>query len=224
MKSNADEPEIQSAADVPIVLVDDHDIWRDGVRSMLAETEFKVVGEAASGEEAPDVVAQCSPRIVVLDVRMAGGDGFEALRAIKSRFPSVMVIMLTTYSSPTFMARAVADGASGYLLKGMKRAELVDALRAVISGETLLTREDLAHSLRCVNDVSQESTDLAIPLTPREVEVLGLVANGLSNRDVSAALFVSVGTAKTHVENIIRKLGVSDRVQAAVWAARNGLV
>lgn len=209
---------------IPVMVVDDHEIWRDGVRSMLKDTEFEVVGEAASGKEALDTVADIHPRLVLLDIRMAGGDGFETLTALKGYYAQLSVVMLTTYSNPTFMARAVAGGASGYLLKGVKRQELLEALRAVADGETLLSREDLVHSLRCVSENSKGSEDLAEPLTPREVEVLRLLATGLSNRDIAALLFIGEGTVKTHVEHIIGKLAVSDRVQAAVWAARQGLV
>src|ERR1700722_18773338 len=104
MNSDDLKGNVSQATAVPIVVVDDHDIWRDGVKSMLASTEFAVVGEASSGAEAPGVVEACKPRIVLLDIRMADGDGFEALREIKSRFPQVLVLMLTTYSSHTFVA------------------------------------------------------------------------------------------------------------------------
>jgi len=209
---------------IPVMVVDDHEIWRDGVRSMLKNTEFEVVGEAASGKDALDTIANIQPRLVLLDIRMAGGDGFETLTALKIYSSQLSVVMLTTYSNPTYMARAVAGGASGYLLKGVKRQELLTALRAVADGETLLSREDLVHSLRCVSENSHGSEELSEPLTPREVEVLRLLATGLSNRDIASLLFIGEGTVKTHVEHIIGKLAVSDRVQAAVWAARQGLV
>jgi len=209
---------------VPVMVVDDHEIWRDGVRSMLKNTEFEVVGEAASGKEALDTIADIQPRLVLLDIRMAGGDGFETLTALKSYSSQLSVVMLTTYSNPTYMARAVAGGASGYMLKGVKRQELLDSLRKVAGGEILLSREDLVHSLRCVSENSHGSEELSEPLTPREVEVLRLLATGLSNRDIASLLFIGEGTVKTHVEHIIGKLAVSDRVQAAVWAARQGLV
>jgi DNA-binding NarL/FixJ family response regulator len=209
---------------ITVMVVDDHEIWRDGVRSMLKNTEFEVVGEAASGKEALDTIAGIHPRLVLLDIRMAGGDGFETLTALKGCYSQLSVVMLTTYSNPTYMARAVAGGASGYLLKGVKRQELLKALRSVADGETLLSREDLIHSLRCVSEQSHGSEELAEPLTPREVEVLRLLATGLSNRDIASLLFIGEGTVKTHVEHIIGKLAVSDRVQAAVWAARQGMV
>lgn len=209
---------------VSVLLVDDHAIWRGGVRSMLDDTEFEVIGEASSGKEALEKVKELNPRIVLLDIRMAGGDGLDALHVLKQQNHKVSVIMLTTYDNPTYMARAVAGGAAGYLLKGVERDDLVAALRAVASGETLLKAEDLVRSLRGISESASSSQDLIEPLTDRELEVLRLLSTGLSNRDIAAVLFVAESTIKTHVEHIIGKLGVSDRVQAAVWAARNGLI
>jgi DNA-binding NarL/FixJ family response regulator len=210
--------------EVRVVVVDDHAIWRGGVKTMLEDTEFIVVGEASSGREALEVVAQEAPDLVLLDIRMAGGDGLDALVALKQRQPKTAVVMVTTYDNPTYMARAVAGGAAGYLLKGVGQDEFLGYLRAVIGGETLLTRESLSRSLRGVSREGIESGDLIEPLTQREMEVLKLVATGLNNRDIGGLLFIAEGTVKTHVEHIIGKLGVSDRVQAAVWAARNSLV
>src|SRR5262245_24166676 len=212
------------AESVSVLLVDDHAIWRGGVRSMLDDTEFEVIGEASSGKEALEKVKELNPRIVLLDIRMAGGDGLDALHVLKQENQKVSVVMLTTYDNPTYMARAVAGGAAGYLLKGVERDELVEALRAVADGETLLRQEDLIRSLRGVSDTASASKDIIEPLTDRELEVLRLLSTGLSNRDIAAVLFVAESTIKTHVEHIIGKLGVSDRVQAAVWAARNGLI
>lgn len=210
-------------ASVPVLLVDDHVICRNGVRSMLEDTEFKVVGEAGSGEEALEVAGQTAPRIVLLDIRMPGRGGLDALVALKRAHPRMAVIMLTTFSNPTFVARAVAGGAAGYLLKGITRDELLGALRAVATGEMLLTQRELTRSLRSVGQQSADADDLIEPLSPREEEVLRLVATGLQNREIAPVLFIAEGTVKTHVAHIIGKLGVSDRVQAAVWAARRGL-
>ena len=207
-----------------VLLVDDHAIWRGGVRSMLDDTDFNVIGEASSGREAVEKVRELHPKIVLLDIRMAGGDGLDALHAIKEEHQDVAVVMLTTYDNPTFMARAVAGGASGYLLKGIERDELITALQAVAEGGMLLTAQELVRSLRGVSDHAASSKDLIEPLTKREEEVLQLVATGMSNRDIGAVLFISEGTVKTHVEHIIGKIGVSDRVQSAVWAARQGLL
>ena len=206
------------------MIVDDHELVRIGLKSMLLDTEFEVVGEASSGRECLIVAARTSPRIVLLDVRMAGGNGFEALAALKTNFPAVSVLMLSAYGDPTYMARAVAGGASAYLRKGAPAGELVAALRAVARGETLLTREDLFNCLRLVGSVDPDGNELHYPLTPRETEVLVLVSQGLGNRDIAKLLFISESTVRKHVEHIIEKLGVSDRVQAAVWAARHNIL
>jgi len=206
-----------------VLLVDDHAIWRGGVRSMLEDTEFIVVGEASSGKEAVEAVRELTPQIVLLDIRMAGGDGLDALHVIKTEFPRTSVVMLTTYDNPTYMARAVAGGASGYLFKGIEFEVLIETLRTVAGGGMLLSAEDLVHSLRSVDPTAAESEDLVEPLTNREREVLRLVATGIPNRQIGSVLFIAESTVKTHVEHIIGKLGVSDRVQAAVWAVRHGL-
>jgi len=211
------------AAKISVVLVDDHAIWRGGVRSMLDESEFDVIGEASSGKNAVEIVRKLHPDIVLLDIRMAGGDGLDALMVIKAESPKSAVIMLTTYDNPTYMARAVAGGASGYLLKGIGLDELVSSLRAVAAGDVLLRAEDLVRSLREVQPGSDILQDLIEPLTNREVEVLRLLATGIPNREIGSILFIAESTVKTHVEHIIAKLGVSDRVQAAVWAARTGI-
>jgi DNA-binding NarL/FixJ family response regulator len=208
---------------ITVMLVDDHAIWRGGVRSMLEDTEFQVVGEASSGKEALEVAREIRPRLTLLDIRMAGGDGLDALQALKREHPQMAVVMLTTYDNPTYMARAVAGGAAGYLLKGVEQEEMLSALRAVAEGETLLDPQELVRSLRGISDAAADSDELIEPLTGREQEVLRLLATGLSNRDIAALLFVAESTVKTHVEHILGKLGVSDRVQAAVWAARHGL-
>ncbi|WP_309707549.1 response regulator transcription factor [Armatimonas sp.] len=206
-----------------VLLVDDHAIVRGGVKAMLRGTEFDVIGEASSGAEGIVVAEEKKPDLVLLDIRMAGGDGFSALVAIKAALPTTVVLMLSTYDNPTYMARAIAGGAAGYLLKGIEHEALLEAMRAVLRGEQLLSTQDLIRSLRVVGE-SAQAADLIEPLTKREEEVLKLMATGLTNREMAGVLFISEGTVKTHVEHIIGKLGVSDRVQAAVWAARQGLV
>ena len=200
---------------VEVILVDDHAIWRGGVRSMLEDTEFQVIGEASSGKVALDVADRLRPRLVLLDIRMAGGDGLDALQALKQQHPEIAVVMLTTYDNPTYMARAVAGGAAGYLLKGVEREELLSALRAVVGGEMLLSAPDLVRSLRGISDRAAGAQDLIEPLTDREQEVLRLLSTGLSNRDIGAELVLSAGTVKFHVNSILRKLGASNRAQAA---------
>ena len=207
-----------------VVLADDHAIWRGGVRSLLEDTEFHIVGEAASGREAVQIARELKPDIVLLDIRMAGGDGLEALSKIKSELPRTAVVMLTTYDNPTYLARAVAGGAAGYLLKGIALDEFLESLRAIAGGEMLLSREELSRSLGSLDARTTDSAQLIQPLSQRETQVLQLLATGLSNREIAAILVIAESTVKTHVEHIIGKVGVSDRVQAAVWAARQGLV
>jgi DNA-binding NarL/FixJ family response regulator len=214
----------EKALAVRVLLVDDHAIWRGGVRSMLEDTEFEIVGEASSGTEAIERARTLQPRIILLDIRMSGGDGLDALGVLKQEHPTTAVVMLTTYDNPTYMARAIAGGAAGYLLKRLDRDELIDSLRQIVSGESLLNQHDLTRSLRGIAPESAGAEDLIQPLSERELEVLRLLSTGLSNRDIAPILFISESTVKTHVEHIISKLGVSDRVQAAVWAARHGLV
>jgi DNA-binding NarL/FixJ family response regulator len=209
---------------IDVMLVDDHRIWRDGVKSLLEDTDFHVIAEASSGKEAIEILRGVQPRMILLDIRMAGGDGLDTLQVIKAEHPGIAVVMLTTYDNPTYMARAVAGGAAGYLLKGVAGEDLLNSLRAVADGESLLNPHDLARSLRGVSENVAGASDLIKPLSERELEVLRLLANGLNNRDIAAILFISEGTVKTHVEHIIGKLGVSDRVQAVVWAARHGVI
>jgi DNA-binding NarL/FixJ family response regulator len=208
---------------ISVLLADDHAIWRGGVRSLLEDTEFEVIGESSSGRDAVEKVQELRPRLVLLDIRMAGGDGLDALLAIKALDPTVAVVMLTTYDSPIYLARAIAGGAAGYLLKGVDREKLLRSLRAVAEGEMLLRQDDLKKALKDVAPESQGAPDLPCPLSDREIEVLKYVSTGLINREIAALLFISESTVKTHIEHIIRKLGVSDRVQAAVWAVKSGI-
>ena len=196
---------------IATMLVDDHAIWRGGVRSMLEDTEFEVVGEASSGREALEVARQTQPRLVLLDIRMAGGDGLEALVALKREFPRTAVIMLTTYDNPTYMARAVAGGAAGYLLKGIDQEEMLQALRAVANGETLLTQQELVRSLRGISEMAAGSKDLIVPLTDREQEVLRLLATGLPT--ATSPLFCSSRKAPSKP---------TSSILSANWASRIG--
>lgn len=215
---------MKNADKISVMLVDDHAIWRGGVKSMLEGTEFSVIGEASSGREAIELAVAIQPQLVLLDIRMHGGDGLDALHTLKHDHPKMAVVMLTTYDNPTFMARAVAGGAAGYLLKGIERHELLTSLRRVMDGDMLLTAQDLTRTLRGISEHASSSPDLVKPLTHRELEVLQLVATGLPNSEIAKIMFVAESTIKTHVEHIIEKIGVSDRVQAAVWAVRQGLV
>jgi DNA-binding NarL/FixJ family response regulator len=208
---------------VRVLLVDDHCIWRDGMRSLLNGTEFQVVGEAASGHAVLEAIRQIKPDLVLLDIRMADGDGLDALGTIREQAPGTRVLMVTTYDHPHYKARALAAGAVGYVLKGTPREEMLAALRAAMESATPPNAKEIPSAHLATAAKMAEYDDVITPLTSREAEVLSLLSTGRSNHDIGEQLFISEGTVKTHVEHIITKLGVSDRVQAAVWAARHDL-
>jgi DNA-binding NarL/FixJ family response regulator len=208
---------------IRLLIADDHEVVRTGLVGLLTDTEIEVVGQAADGERALELTRQLKPDVVLLDIRMADSDGLTALSRIKAEAPNVPVLLLSSYDNPTYVARAVALGAQGYLLKGASREELLTALRAAAAGENIWTREELRRvtgalaAPRAVGDVD-------VPLTQRESEVLRQLAHGLTNKEIAQSLTISYETVKEHVQHILRKIGVSDRTQAAVWAVRKGLV
>ncbi len=208
---------------VKVLIADDHEVIRSGLAHLMAGTNFEVVGQAANGKECLKLAEQLRPDIIVLDIRMPDWDGLTALEKIKQKVPEAKVVMLSTYDNPTYVARAVALGATDYLLKGATRGEILETLRAVAAGESPSRAGELrriATSMR----VRQVVDDDEVPLTQRETQVLRHVALGLSNKEIGRSLEISVETVKEHVQNILRKIAVSDRTQAAVWAVRKGLV
>jgi len=210
-----------------VLIVDDHPVVREGLRSMLAADDVEVVGEAGSGSEALTLIRELTPHVVLMDIRMPDMDGFSAMAAMKRQSLSASVIVLTTYNNMQYLIRSVIHGAAGYFLKGISRQELLNAIRAVAAGESLLK----VHHLRAVMDRLMKEDARTAPLavtkmgalTPREREILGLIVQGLTNRQIGQILAVSPATIRTHVQNIMGKLGVSDRTQAAVWAVRSGI-
>jgi DNA-binding NarL/FixJ family response regulator len=208
---------------VKVLIADDHEVVRAGLKSLIAGTEFAVVAEANDGEEAVRQAAKFKPDVVLLDIRMPGLDGLAALSRIKMAHPTMPVLMLSTYDNPTYVAKAVALGASGYLLKGSSRDDMLVSMRKVIAGEDAWTREELRRVTGALA-TPRMSGDVEAPLTQRESEVLRQLAFGLTNKEIGQALGISYETVKEHVQHILRKIGVSDRTQAAVWAVRKGLV
>ncbi len=212
---------------IKVVIADDHPVVRQGLRSMLAADDIDVVGEAATGKEAVELVEQLQPDVVLMDIRMPDMDGLAAMAEMKKKNARAAVIVLTTYYNVRYLVRAVIYGAAAYFLKGISREELLGAIRAVHQGESLLKIPQLR---AIVDRVLKEDSKLAPAavkkmksLTRREREILGLVVQGLTNKQIAELLCISQATVKTHVENIIEKLGVSDRTQAAVWAVRAGV-
>ncbi|WP_374418228.1 response regulator [Novosphingobium arvoryzae] len=208
---------------VRILIVDDHQLAREGLKAVLSDDGFEVVGEAASGEEAVALVERLTPDVVLMDVRLGAGiDGLEATRRIAALGLPSRVIMLSLHDMPAYVREALAAGAGGYVLKDASTAELRGAVGQVMAGQSVIP-------LGLINAVMREGardprpSDLLGSLTTREREVLGLVAEGRTNKEIARHLAVSPATIKAHVERIIAKLGVADRTQAAVLVTRAGL-
>jgi DNA-binding NarL/FixJ family response regulator len=208
---------------IRLLVADDHEVVRAGLVGLLHDTEIEVIGQATDGEKVVEMARELKPDVVLLDIRMADTDGLTALSRIKADQPNVPVLLLSSYDNPTYVARAVALGAQGYLLKGCTREELLTALRVAATGENIWTREELRRVTGALA-TPRVTADIDVPLTQRESEVLRQLAHGLTNKEIALSLTISYETVKEHVQHILRKIGVSDRTQAAVWAVRKGLV
>ncbi len=208
---------------IRLLIADDHEVVRSGLKSMLANAEIKVVGEVATGQAAVKFALENEVDVVLIDVRMPDGDGLTALGRIKLDKPRLPVLILSSFDNPAYIARAVALEASGYLLKGCTRDQLVNAIKTVAGGENTWTREELRRVTGALA-TPRITADVEVPLTQRESEVLRQLAYGLTNKQIAEALDISYETVKEHVQHILRKVGVTDRTQAAVWAVRNQLV
>ena len=211
------------AGKIQLLIADDHEVLRSGVKAMLEGSDIKVVGEAATGQATVKYVSENNVDVVLLDVCMPEGDGLTALGRIKLDKPDLPILMFSSYDNREYVARAVALGASGYLLKGCTRDELIDAIRKVAGGESIFVAGDLRR-LRGTLTTPRLAADVDVPLTQREGEVLQQLAMGLTNKQIATALHISYETVKEHAQHILRKIGVADRTQAAVWAVRKGLV
>ncbi|MEX0800194.1 MAG: response regulator [Dehalococcoidia bacterium] len=211
---------------IRVLVVDDHPMVREGLRSMLAGDVIEVVGEAATGSQAVDLAQQLLPDVVLMDVRMPDMDGLAATEIIKEMVPGASVVVLTSYESKDYLKRAIGAGAAGYVLKGMGRDRLMDVIRLVREGGSLIDARLLGELL---NEMGVEGSRFQgvegtlETLTQREHEVLRLLVGGLTNKEIAAQMQYSVGTVKNVVQRVIEKLGVSDRTQAAVYAVRAGL-
>lgn len=208
---------------IQVLIADDHDVVRAGLQKLLsAAGDLKVAAEAADGAAALAAVRKQAPDVVLLDVRMPGLDGLACLATLRSEFPDLPVVMFSAYDNPTYKARSVALGAVGYVDKAAGGAEIVDAVRTAARGKSLWTSETL-RKLSGAMAAPRLPAETESALTRREVEVLAQLAHGLSNKEIAQALSISYETVKEHVQHILRKIGVADRTQAAVWAVRQGL-
>jgi len=208
---------------IKLLIVDDHEVVRSGLKSMLEGTDIKVVAEATTGESAVRLVSKQKFDVVLMDVRMPDGDGLSSLGRMKLEKPELPVLMFSNYDNPTYIARSVALGASGYLLKSIGQDKLREAIELAAEGKSLWTREELRRVTGALT-TPRLNSDVEVPLTQRENDVLQQLAYGLTNKEIAKALNISYETVKEHVQHILRKIGVTDRTQAAVWAVRKGLV
>jgi DNA-binding NarL/FixJ family response regulator len=209
------------SADHPIriIIVDDHPVVRGGLRGMFAsDPTFEVVGEAGNGEEAIDLVSTLYPDVVLMDLRMPVMGGAEAIRQLRGSAPTVSVLVLTTYDTDDDVLPAIEAGAIGYILKDAPREELVRAVRAAFQGDAVLSP---SVARRLMGQVRKPALDA---LSERELDVLRLIADGASNRDAAAQLFISESTVKTHLLHIYEKLGVRDRAAAVGEAYKRRLL
>lgn len=206
-----------------LLIADDHAVVRAGLRSMVAGSDIEIVAEASNGNEAFELASSHSPDVAMLDVRMPATDGIACLGRLRAELPDLPVLMFSAYDNPTYIARAVALGAVGYLVKTATKDVILSAIRRAANQESIWTREELRRVTGALS-TPRVAVDLEVPLTKRESEVLKQLALGLSNKEIALALSISYETVKEHVQHILRKVGVSDRTQAAVWAVRKGLV
>ena len=209
---------------IRIMVCDDHEVIRTGLKTLLAGTDIEIIAEAADGKTAIELAQQVNPDVILLDIRMPGTDGLATLEKLRVVVPNSYVVMLSTYDNPTYIARAVALGASDYVLKGSSRDALIATITAVANGEAPSRSGELRRIAGAMKVRQTLEDDDEVPLTQRETQVLRHVALGLSNKEIGRSLEISVETVKEHVQNILRKIAVSDRTQAAVWAVRRGLV
>lgn len=210
----------QASPSPSILIVDDHQLAREGLRAVLAGDDFGEINLAGSGEEAIEMVRQLTPDLVLMDVRLGEGiDGLEATRRIASLGLSTKVIMLTLHDSPGYVRTALSAGAAGYVLKDTEIGDLRNAIEQVLEGRSAVPL-DLVNAAMSSQAEGRASGELSKILTSREQEVVALVAEGLTNKEIARQLEISPATVKVHVERLIAKLGVADRTQAAVVATK----
>ncbi|MCA9177171.1 MAG: response regulator transcription factor [Planctomycetales bacterium] len=207
---------------IRLVVADDHEVVRSGLASLLRGTGIEIVAEAENGDEAVSAAVQHAPDVLLLDIRMDTTDGLDALEQVREKRPDQRVVMISTYDNPTYVARSAALGADDFVLKGSTREDLLSAIQRAASGQGPIEGSLMARVKGTM--ARRRDRDDDTPLTNRELQVLRHVALGLSNREIGRSLGISIETVKEHVQNVLRKIDVGDRTQAAVWAVRRKLV
>jgi NarL family two-component system response regulator LiaR len=210
---------------VKVIICDDQDIVRDGLELLLKlEADIKIVGVATDGAEAVEMAEREKPDLVLMDLKMPIMNGVDATREIRAKCPGAKVLVLTTYGTDEWVFDAIRAGASGYLLKDASREEVLSAIRGTVEGKTYIDPSVAGKILGGISGAEKKpATLITSKLTQREVEVLNLLAKGLSNEDIAKQLFLSEGTVRNHITSIVAKLGASDRTKAAIIAIQHGL-
>jgi DNA-binding NarL/FixJ family response regulator len=210
-----------------VLLVDDHDLFRTGLRNLLEEQGVQVIGEAADGAQAVRMVRELAPDVVVMDLNMPGMTGVEATRQVTSLAPLTRVVVLTISDQDEDVMNAILAGACGYLMKDSSIQDLMQGIRAAAIGESLISPHIAAKVLqrmRATGTSEQDAETIRAELSDREIEVLKLIANGKDNAQIAGELHISPKTVKNHISNILMKLQIDNRIQAAVYAVRSGIV
>ncbi|MFC7684696.1 response regulator [Ureibacillus sp. GCM10028918] len=212
---------------VRILLVEDQSIVRNGLKLILEQDEkLRVIGEASNGIEALNQLKDHQVDLVMMDVRMPEMNGIEATKRIKSQYPDLKVIILTTFDDEEYAYQTLKDGANGFLLKSSEPEKLISSIHSVLSGGLVL-QEDIAARLMpklLQQSVGQKNEEIQIPLTERELSIVRLVGEGKTNKEIAGSLFLSIGTVKNHITHILQELDLRDRTQLAIYAVKNGLV
>ncbi len=207
-----------------VLVADDHSLFRDGIVSLLQAAGFEVIGQVSDGREALEATLRLQPDLVLLDIAMPGMDGLETLRRIKTERPETRVVMLTVSDDDRNLFEAVRSGAEGYMLKNLTADDFLRLLQGLEQGEAAMTRRMAARLMKEMADLTERSGQATHSLTAREIELLQLVAMGLSNKAIGQRLSISENTVKYHMKNVLQKLDAQNRTEAASIALREGLI
>jgi DNA-binding NarL/FixJ family response regulator len=223
---SAEKSKTPQSGGARVLIVDDHELARAGLRSVLNQAAgLEIIGEVSNANDALAFCARLQPDLVLMDIRMPGLEGLDAITSIREVCPATRIVIVTIHGDPSLVVRAIAAGASGFVLKDATRKEILDAVRRVLQGETVL---DPKLTFQLVQQLVTKPDSPAVPLveqlTNRERDVLRLIVEGRTNPEIAAELGIGKGTVKSHVQRVIAKLGVADRTQAAVRAVQLGLI
>ena len=227
-RTTAEEKQSQKALDdVRVIVVDDHDLFRTGLKNLLEEQGVNVIGEAPNGQTAIRLASDLAPDVIVMDLNMPGLTGVETTRQLAGIAPLTRVVVLTISADDDDVMNAVMAGACGYLLKDSSIQDLIAGIRAAAAGESLISPQiasKVLQRLRAQSSSEDAAATIRAELSDREIEVLKLIANGKDNGQIARELFISPKTVKNHISNILMKLQIDNRIQAAVYAVRSGIV